>query len=237
MNPEKNKQMAPQVVLAQHGNKDAYKNLYVAYHKNVFFICKLMSGDTVAAMNLTQEIFIKMFESVSKLTDHMAFEQWFYSIAINVCKPCAANAVTEIDGMGKDMKDIVTDIRKSVLEGDKFCFERSVMNLLEKIIISLPYDVKFVFLYKYFASLDEEKIALLEKKEEDEISDSVSAVCKFISRISDKLCEEGVDISPFTKNWENSLCYLAAHTFVPDFVHRKVSEAVGIEMNPFAVKI
>ena len=38
MNIEKNKQIAPQVVLAQHGNKDAYKSLYVAYHKNIFFI-------------------------------------------------------------------------------------------------------------------------------------------------------------------------------------------------------
>ena len=50
MNIEKNKQIAPQVVLAQHGNKSAFKSLYLAYYKNIFFICKLMTGDVVAAM-------------------------------------------------------------------------------------------------------------------------------------------------------------------------------------------
>jgi hypothetical protein len=54
-----------------------------------------MTGDVVAAMRLTEEIFKKMFESVSKLNDHMAFEQWFYSIALNICKPCAATVYAE----------------------------------------------------------------------------------------------------------------------------------------------
>lgn len=236
MNSDKNKQIAPQVVLAQHGNKSAYKNLYTAYYKNIFFISKVMSGDAVTAMNLTQEIFIKMFDSVSKLTDHMAFEQWFYSIAINVCKPSAANVEIEISSMGKELKEMVGNIRKSVADGDKFSFERTYMNLLEKIVTALPYDLKAVFLYKHFAALDTEKIALLEKKEENEIADNIDAVSKYMARISDKLREEGADISPFAKDWQNSLSYLAAHTFVSDYVHKKVSDAVGIEMNPFADK-
>ena len=236
MNIEKNKQIAPQVVLAQHGNKSAFKSLYLAYYKNIFFICKLMTGDVVAAMKLTEEIFKKMFESVSKLSDHMAFEQCFYSIAVNVCKPSAANAVNGIENLGKDMSESVAEIRKSVIDNDKFCFERSIMALLEKLITALPYDSKTVFLYKYFASLSNEKIALLEKKEDSEIDRYVEAVEMYVSKISEKLREEGVDISPFARDWENTLGYLAAHVFIPDSVHGKVSEFAGVDVNPFATE-
>lgn len=237
MNSDKSKQIAPQVVLAQYGNKEARKNLYLAYYKNIFYLCKLMSGDTVKAMMLTEQIFMKMFESVSKLSDHMAFEQWFYSIAVNICKPSAADADVGLESIGKDMSETVKDIRKSVQDGDKFSFERSVMSLLEKLVIALPYEAKTVFLYKYFASLGDEKIALLEKKEESEITENVEAVGLFIARIGEKLCEEGVDISSFARDWENTLCYLAAHVFVPDSVHKKISEIIGIDVNPFAAKI
>ncbi len=236
MNIEKSKQIAPQVVLAQHGNRSAYKSLYLAYYKNIFFICKLMSGDMIAAMNLTEQIFKKMFESVSKLSDHMAFEQWFYSIAINICKPVAANVDNTTANIGKDMAESVAEIRTSVIDGDKFGFERSIMALLEKLVVSLPYDFKSVFLYKYFVSLSDEKIALLEKKEESEIAEDIEAVGMFVARIGKKLCEEGVDISPFARDWENTLMYLAAHVFIPDSVHGKISEFVGVDVNPFATE-
>ena len=79
MSEEKRKQVAPLVVLAQHGNKGAYRDLYIHYYKSIYFICKTLTGDAQVAMKLTAEIFVKMFESVSKLEDHTVFEQWFYS--------------------------------------------------------------------------------------------------------------------------------------------------------------
>lgn len=234
MNSEKNKQIAPQVVLAQHGNKDAYRKLYLAYYKNIFFICKLMSGSTAEAMKLTEEIFNKMFASVSKLSDHMAFEQWFYSIAINVCKPAAAENGAKMADVGENMKNLVSEIHRCVLEGDKFGFERSMMKLLEEVIYALPDELKVVFFYSYFASLGSEIISLLEKKDKEEIEKSVAAVDLFIEKISEKLKDDGVDISPFVKDMENTLCYLASHTFVPDSVHQRISETAGADLNPFA---
>ncbi|MBQ8210617.1 MAG: sigma-70 family RNA polymerase sigma factor [Clostridia bacterium] len=233
MNGDKNKQIAPQVVLAQHGNKEACKKLYAAYYKNIFFISKLMSCDSVAAMNLTEEIFIEMFKSVSKLSDYTAFEQWLYSIAVNMCKPDAANSQGETQSLVRDMSDIVSGIRRSVADNDKFAFERIIMNLLETVISALPFDAKAIFLYKNFALLDNDKIALIEKKDESDIAAGADAVDKFIFTIGEKLRGDGVDISPFAKDWNSTLCYLASRVFVPDSVHGKVSDFLGVDVNPF----
>ena len=233
MNSEKNKQLAPQVVLAQHGNKDAFKKLYAAYYKNVYFICKLMTCDSVSAMKLTWQIFVEMFNSVDKLNDYTAFEQWLYSVAVNMCKAEASDAGYDIQALCRDMQDTTANIRSSIADGDSFAFERIMMNLLEKLISALPYDVRTVFLYKNFAQISNEKIALLEKKEESQIGSDADAIDKFMEKIGDRLRSDGVDISPFARDWNSTLCYLASRVFVPDSVHDRVSDALGIEVNPF----
>ncbi len=236
MNSEKNKQIASDVVLAQHGNKDAYRKLYLTYYRSIFFICKLMKGNTADAMKLTEEIFLKMYSSVEKLNDHMAFEQWFYSLAVNVCKNSASNVEEPAENVSSNLKGLAADVRKGVLDGDRFVFERSVMRLLEEVIISMPLDAKIIFIYVHFALLTNEKIAILEKKDENDIENGIHAVELFFDKIGEKLRNEGVDISPFVKDMNNTLFHLASHTFVPDAVHSRISEAIGVEVNPFADK-
>ena len=62
MSEERRKQIAPAVVLAMQGNKNACRDVYIYYHKSVFFICRLFTGDATVASELTVGIFRKVFE-------------------------------------------------------------------------------------------------------------------------------------------------------------------------------
>ena len=235
MEPDKNKQIAPVVVLAQHGNKDAMRNIYIQYYKNIFFISKMLTGDASAAMALTVQIFTKMFESVGKLDDHMAFEQWFYSLAVNLCK----SAMTKPSDNGALSENMLASARNAVenaKSGDAFGFERAVMQILEEMICSLPDEAKIIFFYRHTAGLDNAKIALLEKTQEEEIGKSVSAVDILLEKQSDALRKAGVDVSPFLGDINATLEHLVAKTFVPDVVHAAVTEKTGINVDPFAQK-
>lgn len=236
MNKDRSKQIAPQVVLAQHGNKEAMRNIYIEYHKSIFLICKLLTGNAVRAMSMTAQIFIKMFASVDKLDDHMAFEQWFYSLAINMCKAQTDENSQVRTVVTESMRDLALIASQAAKASDKYTFERTAMKLLEEMITALPREAKIIFFYMNSASLDAEKIALLEKTETQAVEKSIKAVNILINRQVEKLKEAGIDVAPFVKDPEVMLTRLASKTFVPDGVHAQVSESVGINVAPYAQK-
>ena len=156
MNNEKSKQIAPQVVLAQHGNKSAYRDLYINYYRSIFFISKSLTGDATAAMKLTSEIFIKMFESLEKLGDHTVFEQWFYSLAINICRreiPVSENNVAHTQAL----ENLAKEASECVKNRDRFGFEHGIMKIINQMIAGLPAEMKILLFYRYSATLSEEK--------------------------------------------------------------------------------
>ena len=233
---EKAKQIASHVVLAQHGNKEAMRTIYIQYYKNIFFICKSLVGCAPEAMKLTAEIFTKMYSSVDKLSDHMAFEPWFYSLAINLCKPYMPED-SQPKGLVSDaMREIAEDAVQAVKSKDKYTFEHSVSKLIGEMINTLPNEAKIIFFYADFASLDTEQIALLEKEETETVENGINAVKILFEKQTQKIKELGVDVSPFMRDMESTLSHLAARTFVPDGVHGAVSEKIGINVDPFADK-
>ena len=229
MSEEKNKKIAPVVVLAQHGNKGAYRDLYISYYKNIFFICRCLTGDTTVAMQLTAEIFIKMFETVDKLSDHMAFEQWFYSLAINMCRKYMSEELSNDD----KLISLAKKTARSAENRDKFEFEHGIIKMLEELIFILPADEKTTFFYRYVAGLSDENTALLKKTETEEVTAQLENISLFFQQQTEKMKKYGVDLSMFIQNMENSVNHISSKTFVPDGVHKEVSEKIGTDVNPF----
>ena len=235
MSEEKYKQIAPAVVLAQHGNKGAYRELYIAYYKNIFFICNSMLEDVTAAIDLTCAIFVKMFETVDKLGDHKAFEQWFYSLAINMCRQkIKASEEEKQTVLKEEVLLLANEAAECAVKKDHFGFEHKIMKIIDGMITSMPLSPRIILLYYYFAGLDAEKIALLEKITPEEAQQDIKAIDAVLNMQCEKLKNQGIDMSVFIENMGNSLGYTAQKSFVPDGVHSKVSEQIGVDVNPFA---
>lgn len=236
MDQERSKQIAPQVVLAQHGNKEAMRDIYLQYHKNIFFICKILTGNASATMDLTVQIFTKMFESVDKLDDHMSFEPWFCSLAINLCKAHMQQGSAEKTIVTDNMKTIAKNASAAAKAGDRYSFERSVMKLFEEMLSALPNEAKTIFFYRNAAGLDAEKIALLEKEDVETVEKGINAVDILFDKQIASLKELGVDMTPFVRDTQSTISHLTVKTFVPDSVHARVSEKTGVNMAPYAEK-
>lgn len=234
MTEEKRKQIAPSVVLAQHGNKGAYRDLYIHYHRSIFFISKCLTGDATAAMKLTAEIFIKMFDSLEKLGDHTVFDQWFYSLAINICRRDIP--VDKEFSMDKEtLEKLAKEASACAKNRDKFGFEHGIMKIINQMILGLPTEAKIILFYRYAATLSEEKIAVLEKISDEEAAAQVDAVKFLLDKQAEFLHSFGVDVSMFLVDMENTISYISSKSFVPDAVHNEVSEKIGINVNPFAI--
>lgn len=235
MSEEKRKQIAPSVVLAQHGNKGAYRDLYIHYYKNIYFICKTLTGDAQSAMKLTAEIFTKMFESVDKLEDHTVFEQWFYSLAINICRkgiPTEKNICAHKETLEKLAKE-ASDCAK---QKDRFGFEHGIIKIIIQMLAGLPTESKIILFYRYAANISEEKIAVLEKISEEEAAEQLKVLNILLEKQAEFIRQFGVDVSMFLADMKNTLSYISQKTFVPDGVHEDVSSQLGVNVNPFAGK-
>ncbi|MCD7828231.1 MAG: sigma-70 family RNA polymerase sigma factor [Clostridiales bacterium] len=219
------------VVLAQHGNKNACRDIYVFYFKKIYFICYEMTENHSLSVNLTREIFLKMFETVEKLEDYTLFEQWFYSLAVNICRESVEDMSGEPFVLSEKTEALA---RKTAKNGGDEGFENGIISVIESMITSLPKNIRVLFIYRYFAGLDPERISLLEHITEEEAENECAALDALIVKETEKIKEQGLDISGFTANMKNTLDHIANRKIVPVSLHKSVSDAIGVDVNPFA---
>lgn len=69
----------------QTGDDIAFVSLYNRYKQPVHVFCVKMLGDTDAAKDSVQEVFLKIYEHRQQLTHPERFKSWMFSIARNQC--------------------------------------------------------------------------------------------------------------------------------------------------------
>jgi RNA polymerase sigma-70 factor (ECF subfamily) len=72
------------VARAQQGDAAAFETIYHAHAGRVFAICVRMSGDRVAATELAQDVFVRLWEKLPLFRGESAFATWLHRLAVNV---------------------------------------------------------------------------------------------------------------------------------------------------------
>jgi len=72
------------VRLAGSGDKDAFRELVERYQRRVLAVVMGMLHDREAALEVTQETFIKAFRSIGRFKGDASFYTWIYRIAVNL---------------------------------------------------------------------------------------------------------------------------------------------------------
>ncbi len=70
---------------SKNGNIEAFEQLIEPYQKKVFNIALRMMGNQEDASDAAQEVFIKIYKSISGFREESSFNTWVYRIATNVC--------------------------------------------------------------------------------------------------------------------------------------------------------
>jgi len=72
------------VRLAGDGDRDAFRELVERYQRRVLAVVMGMLHDREAALDVTQETFIKAFRSIGRFKGDASFYTWIYRIAVNL---------------------------------------------------------------------------------------------------------------------------------------------------------
>jgi RNA polymerase sigma-70 factor (ECF subfamily) len=156
------------VRLAGSGDKEAFRELVERYQRRVLAVVMGMLHDREAALEVTQETFIKAFRSIGRFKGDASFYTWIYRIAVNLAidhqrrewrRPIGESTRnTGSDGQSEDLLDRIgdEDPRADPFEATKDAQLRA--RVLEAIEELTP-DHKAVILLRELEGLSYEEIS------------------------------------------------------------------------------
>lgn len=182
------------------GDANAFETLVLEYEKNVYNIALRMTGSSEDAADMTQEAFIKAYNSLQSFRGDSKFSVWLYRIVSNVCldflrsknrRPTVSLSVEDDDGEDAQL-DVADESQSPELLLDRKLTRDSVRRGLD----SLPPDYRQILLLREIQGLSYDEIA-------QALSLEVGTVKSRIFRARKRLCTFLIDdgnISDFSSS-------------------------------------
>lgn len=77
------------VELVLDGDRELFGSLYERYQRRAYRLAYGMTDSREAAEDLTQEIFLRVYEKLGQYCGQASFSTWFYRVAVNHCLNCS----------------------------------------------------------------------------------------------------------------------------------------------------
>ena len=145
------------------GDANAFETLVLEYEKNVYNIALRMTGNSEDAADMTQEAFIKAYNSLQSFRGDSKFSVWLYRIVSNVCldflrsknrRPTVSLSVEDDNGEDAQL-DVADESQSPELLLDRKLTRESVRRGLD----SLPPDYRQILLLREIQGLSYDEIA------------------------------------------------------------------------------
>lgn len=69
----------------RQGDRDAFRELFEAHKDRVYSIALRYSGDPSIALDIAQEVFLKLLSTIAEFRGDAGFESWLYRVVVNCC--------------------------------------------------------------------------------------------------------------------------------------------------------
>ncbi|SHI60744.1 RNA polymerase sigma factor [Lutispora thermophila] len=150
------------LVGCRNRDKKAFTKLCKTYERYLFTLCLSYAGNSHDALDLVQEIFIKVFRFIDKYDINKPFHPWIRKIAVNTClnfrratsNVLSIHAVTDNSSAWADMLVSNENLEDEI---EKIELKKTMKQLLEK----LPPRQRMVIVLRYFEDLTYNEISMV----------------------------------------------------------------------------
>lgn len=132
------------ITLIKEGEKSAFSELYDRYVKTVYNKCLSFTRDRDEAEDITQEIFVKVYEKLA-LFDNMNFGAWLMRITYNQCVDYSRKASKNRRGF-EAIEDLVIEDSYEDIEAEMMGMR---LDALEEILKQLDSTDRTILIMKY----------------------------------------------------------------------------------------
>jgi RNA polymerase sigma-70 factor (ECF subfamily) len=139
----------------RRGEPDALRELFEAHKDKVYSIALRYSGDGAVAMDIAQDVFLKLFSSIRNFRGDSNFESWLYRIVVNSCldqKRRARRLIPLVDGLLDALQSPGASALDQVVRSE-------LSSRLRSAVARLPAEQRIVIVLRYTQGLSYDEIA------------------------------------------------------------------------------
>ena len=145
------------------GDVNAFEKLVKEYEKNVYNLALRMTGNSEDAADMSQEAFIKAYNSITSFRGDSKFSVWLYRIVSNVCldflRSRSRKQTVSLSAENDDGEDVELDIADET-QSPELLLDRSMTRDAERRgLAALPPDHREILLLREIQGLSYEEIA------------------------------------------------------------------------------
>jgi RNA polymerase sigma-70 factor (ECF subfamily) len=139
----------------QRGEHDAFRALFEAHRDRVYSIALRYSGDPATAMDIAQEVFLKLLSRIQEFRGEATFESWLYRLVVNACLDHLRRGRRWMPIL-ENLLDAVRAPRETVLHD---MMRSEVRDQVQRGIATLPPEQRMVVVLRYTEGLSYDQIA------------------------------------------------------------------------------
>ncbi len=154
----KNKELDSLVKRLKTKDEDAFEEMYHKLWKVIYYLAYRYLNNSESAKDITQEVFIIIYQKIGELKDGIAFNAWMNRIVINQCHNYK-NSISKQNYIDIDIiNDELIEDNMEFLPVELLNDKNKRMSVIEE-ISNLPEELKIVVLLYYFEELPIAQIA------------------------------------------------------------------------------
>jgi len=151
------------ITAALKGDQTSYRKIMKKYHDQVYNLLYRMIHEKDEVEDLTQEAFIKAFQSLHNFNEEFAFSTWLYKIATNNCIDYIRKKKLQTFSIDKPVEskdgEYGYEIPDTTFEPDRWLIQGQKSRILEDAINALPEKYRQVILMRHVEDKEYQEIA------------------------------------------------------------------------------
>lgn len=143
------------LIRLSEGSNEAYERLFSTYWPKIYTLVKMLVKSAVQAEDLTQEIFIKLWDRRSELHEVNNLEAYLYRIARNASLDFLKKRVL----VTENLENLIGFLKDDSLGPEQRLVYKDLEAFLEEGINALPSTIREVFILSRYQQLSHAEIA------------------------------------------------------------------------------
>ncbi|MBS3975372.1 MAG: sigma-70 family RNA polymerase sigma factor [Syntrophomonadaceae bacterium] len=140
------------------GDMGSFGELVRRYQKQVYSLAYRLTNDAEEAMDLSQEVFLKIYQVLERYDDSRPFFPWMYKVASNVCYSLLRKRPQESVPLEKVI-EFTPLIPKIESQPEDYYESREIQQLVQRAIAELPEKYRVPLVLRFLEDLTYQQIA------------------------------------------------------------------------------
>ena len=149
------------------GDTDQFSNLVRKYQSRIFSLCMGFVHQKEDADDLSQEVFIKVYQSLKRYRGDASFSTWIYRIAINIALNYVKNKSKKNifqrldDFMTTGKSNTLQTVSMDTADPEQILIDTQKREMVNNALNSLPENQKIAIVLSKYDDLPQKEIAII----------------------------------------------------------------------------